>query len=125
MKFLMLMIPRIYQPGTPVEEQAGENFVPPEDAIEKMGRFNEELARAAKMIEIDGLEPIAKGARVTFDGGTAQVTEGPELQPKEVIGGYWIFEMGSYEEALSWARRVPAEPGDVIELRPIFEFPEG
>ncbi|WAC18291.1 YciI family protein [Luteolibacter sp. SL250] len=123
MKFLMLMIPRVYQPGTPAEERAGEDFEPPAYAIEKMGRFNEELAQAAKMIEIDGLQPIEKGARVTFDGGTPKVTEGSAIETKEVIGGYWIFEMDSYEEALGWARRVPAEPGDVIELRPVFEFP--
>jgi len=122
MKFLMLMIPRVYQPGTPAAERAGDNFAPPLEAMEKMGKFNEELAKAATMIEIDGLEPIAKGARVTFDGGTPRVIEGPDIEAKEVIGGYWIFEIGSYEEALEWARRVPAEPGDVIELRPIFEF---
>jgi hypothetical protein len=122
MKFLMLMIPRVYQPGTPAAERAGDDFVPPEEAMAKMGKFNEELAKAATMIDIDGLHPIAKGARVTFDGGTPRVTNGPDIEAKEVIGGYWIFEIGSYEEALEWARRVPAEPGDVIELRPIFEF---
>jgi len=125
MKFLMLMIPRVYQPGTPAAERAGDDFVPPEEAMEKMGRFNEELAEAVTMIDIDGLHPLAKGARVTFDGLQPQVTDGPDIEAKEVIGGYWIFETGSYEEALGWARRVPAEPGDVIELRPIFEFPGG
>ncbi len=122
MKFLMLMIPRIYQPGTPATERAGDDFAPPAEAIEEMGKFNEALAEAATMLDIDGLHPLAKGARVTFDGGTPQVTEGPDIEAKEVIGGYWIFEMGSREEALEWARRVPAQPGDVIELRPIYEF---
>jgi len=72
MKFLMLMIPRVYQPGTPAAERAGDDFAPPLEAMEKMGKFNEELAKAATMIEIDGLEPIAKGARVTFDGGAIE-----------------------------------------------------
>lgn len=118
----MLMIPRVYQPGTPEAERAGDDFAPPGEVLEKMGKFNDELAKAAMMIEIDGLEPIAKGARVTFEGGKPRVIEGPEIGSKEVIGGYWIFEIGSREEALEWARRVPAEPGDVIELRPIYEF---
>lgn len=122
MKFLMLMIPRGYQPGTPEAERAGDDFAPPREALEKMGRFNDELARAATMIEIDGLHPIAKGARVTFEGGKPCVIDGPDIESKEVIGGYWIFEIGSREEALEWAQRVPAEPGDVIELRPIYEF---
>ena len=125
MKFLMLMIPRVYQPDTPAAERApDEGFIPPADALEKMGKFNEELAKAATMIDIDGLHPIAKGARVTFEGGTPQVIDGPSIESKEVIGGYWIFEMDSQEEALAWARRVPAEPGDVIELRPIYDLSE-
>jgi hypothetical protein len=69
------------------------------------------------MIDIDGLHPISKGARITFQGGKPHVIDGPFIETKEVIGGYWIFEMDSQEEALEWARRVPAEPGDVIELR--------
>jgi hypothetical protein len=124
MKFLMLMIPRVYQPDTPAAERAGEGFIPPADAIEKMGQFNEALAKAARMIDIDGLQPPAEGARITFEGGGPKVTEGPTPGAKDLIGGYWIFEIGSKEEALEWARRVPAEPGDVIELRPIYEFPE-
>jgi hypothetical protein len=122
MKFLMLMIPRVYQPGTPEAERAGDDFAPPEEAMEKMGKFNEELAAAVTMLDIDGLHPLAKGARVTFDGGKPKVIEGPDIDAKEVIGGYWIFEAASQEEALGWAQRVPAEPGDVIELRPIYEF---
>lgn len=122
MKFLMLMIPRVYQPGTPEAERAGDDFDPPIEAIEKMGKFNDALAKAAKMIEIDGLHPLAKGARVTFEGGKSKLIDGPDIEAKEVVGGYWIFEMDSRAEALEWAQRVPAEPGDVIEVRPIYEF---
>lgn len=120
MKFLMLMIPRVYQPGTPEAERAGDDFSPPVDAIEKMSKYNEELAKAGKILDLEGLHPIAKGARVTFDGGKPSVTDGPFIESKEVIGGYWILEMASREEAVEWARRVPAGEGDVIELRPIF-----
>ena len=128
MKFLMLMIPRVYQPDTPPEERLPENWVPKGEDLEKMkkmGEFNDQLAKAAKMLDIDGLAPLSTGARVSFKGGSPTVTDGPFIEAKEVIGGYWLFEIGSREEALEWARRVPAEPGDVIELRPIFEFPEG
>ena len=120
MKFLMLMIPRGYQPDTPEAERAGEDFSPPVDAIEKMSKYNEELAKAGKILDLEGLHPIAKGARVTFEGGKPSVTDGPFIESKEVIGGYWILEMASREEAVEWARRVPAGEGDVIELRPIF-----
>lgn len=120
MKFLMLMIPRVYQPDTPEAERAGEDFSPPVDAIEKMSKYNEELAKAGKILDLEGLHPIAKGARVTFEGGKPSVTDGPFIESKEVIGGYWILEMASREEAVEWARRVPAGEGDVIELRPIF-----
>jgi hypothetical protein len=124
MKFLMLMIPRVYQPGTPAAERAGADFMPPAEALDKMGKFNEALAKAATMIDIDGLRPPAEGARITFEGGSPKVTEGPASGAKDLIGGYWIFEIGSKEEALEWARRVPAEAGDVIELRPIFDLSE-
>jgi hypothetical protein len=128
MKFLMLMIPRVYQPSTPPEERLGEDWVPKGEELEKMkkmGEFNEALGKAAKMLDLDGLTPLSAGARVSFEGGTPNVTDGPFIESKEVIGGYWLFELGSREEALEWARRVPAEPGDVVELRPIYEFPEG
>ncbi|WP_035602698.1 YciI family protein [Haloferula sp. BvORR071] len=128
MKFLMLMIPHGYQPGTPPEERIGEDFIPKGEDLEKMkkmGQFNDDLAKAAKILDIDGLAPLTKGARVSFKGGSPSVTDGPFIESKEVIGGYWLFEIGSREEAIEWARRVPAEPGDVVELRPIFEFPEG
>lgn len=127
MKFLMMMIPRVYQPDTPAAERAGEGFAPPADAVAKMMKYNEELAKAGALVALDGLHPIAKGARVSFASGKPKITDGPFIESKEVIGGYWIIQAKSKEEAVEWGRRVPAAEGDVIEIRQIFEmcdFPE-
>jgi len=126
MKFLMMMIPRVYQPSTPAAERAGEGFVPPAECIAKMGEYNQELANAGALIALEGLHPIFKGAQVKFDGTGNTVIDGPFIESKEVIGGFWIIEAASKEEAVAWARRIPAEAGDVIEVRPIFgmeDFP--
>lgn len=127
MRYMMFMIPRVYQPDTPENEKAGEGFAPPADAVEQMMKYNEELAKARVLVSLDGLHPIAKGARVSFAGGKLSVTDGPHIETKEVVGGYWIINVKSKEEAVEWARRVPAADGDVIEIRQIFEmedFPE-
>lgn len=124
MKFLMLMIPRLYQPDTPAAEKPGEGWVPELEEMEPMGKFNDELAKAGTIIDIDGLQPLDKGARVSFSMGKAIVTDGPYIETKDVIGGYWIVELKSKEEALEWAQRCPAQDGDVIEIRPIFEMPD-
>jgi hypothetical protein len=122
MRFLMMMIPRVYQPDTPPAERAGEGFTPPADAVARMMKYNEELAKAGALVALEGLHPVAKGARVSFNGGKAKVTDGPFIESKEVIGGYWIIKAKSREEAVEWARRVPAAEGDVIEIRQIFEM---
>lgn len=127
MKFLMMMIPRVYQPDTPPAERAGEGFTPPADAVAKMMKYNEELAKAGALLALEGLHPVAKGARVKFAAGKAQVTDGPYIESKEVVGGFWIIQVKTRQEAVDWARRVPAAEGDVIELRQVFEmsdFPE-
>ena len=127
MKFMMFMIPSVYQPETPEAEKAGEEFAPPAEAIEAMMKYNEELAKAGALISLDGLRPPEDGARVTFKGETPTVTDGPFAEAKEVIGGYWIIDVASKEEAVEWAKRIPAAKGDVIEVRPIFateDFPE-
>ncbi len=120
MKFMMFMIPKVYQPDTPADEQAGEDFAPPAEAIEAMMKFNEELAKAGALIALDGLHPPTKGARVSFKGNTPTVTDGPFAEAKEVIGGYWVIEVGSKEEAVEWATKCPAAEGDVIEIRQVF-----
>jgi hypothetical protein len=124
MKFMMMMIPRVYQPNTPVAERAGKGFTPPADAVAKMMKYNEELANAGALISLDGLHPVLNGARVAFAGGKPKVTDGPFIESKEVIGGYWLIQTKSKEEAVEWARRVPAADGDVIELRQVFEMSE-
>lgn len=85
-------------------------------------KFNEELTKAGVLVTLDGLHPVAKGARVSFKGGKAKVTDGPFIESKEVIGGFWMINVKSKEEAVSWAQRVPAAEGDVIELRQVFEM---
>jgi hypothetical protein len=122
MKFMMMMIPRVYQPNTPATERAGEGFAPPADAVAKMMKYNQELANAGALIGLDGLHPVSNGARVAFAGGKPKVTDGPFIESKEVIGGYWLIQTKSKEEAVEWARRVPAADGDVIELRQVFEM---
>jgi hypothetical protein len=122
MRFMMFMIPRVYQPGTPPGERAGEGFAPPAEAVAKMMKFNEELAKAGALIAVDGLHPISKGARVAFAGGKPKVADGPFAETKEVIGGYWMIEAKSKEEAVGWAMRCPASDGDVIEIRQVFEI---
>jgi hypothetical protein len=117
MRFMMFMIPKVYQPNTPPEERAGEGFTPPADVIAKMTRFNEELSSAGALVSLDGLQPITKGARVIFFDGEHRVVDGPFIEAKEVVGGYWIIDVRSKEEAVGWAKRVPAEDGDIIEVR--------
>jgi len=87
-----------------------------------MIKFNEELGKAGALIALDGLHPLSKGARVAFGKGQPVVTDGPFIEAKEVLGGYWILQLNSKEEAVEWARRCPAQEGDVIEIREIFEF---
>src|SRR5579871_5516239 len=122
MRFMMMMIPKVYQPDTPVGQRAEDGFAPPADAVEKMMKFNEELTKAGALIALDGLHPSAKGARVAFSGGKPKVTDGPFTEAKEVIGGYWMIDVKSKQEAIEWARRCPAADGDVIEIRQVFEM---
>src|SRR5215212_5149732 len=116
MKFMMLMIPAVYQGGKTVPA----NFKPERKDMEAMGRFNEEMGKALKIESLNGLHPQAKGARVSFAKGKPTVTDGPFIESKEVLGGYWLVEAASKEELVKWAQRCPAEPGDVIEIRQIF-----
>lgn len=114
------MIPAVYQGGK--NKRVSENFTPPADAIEEMMKYNEELAKAGHLISLDGLHPIEKGARVSFADRKPTVTDGPFIESKEVFGGYWMVEFKSKEEAIEWAKRVPAAEGDTIEIRQVFDI---
>lgn len=124
MRFMMFMVPRVYQPDTPPGERAEEGFAPPAEAVARMMKFNEELAKAGALISLDGLHPSSRGARIAFSRGKPKVTDGPFTEAKEVIGGYWMIQAKSKEEAVKWAKRCPASDGDVIEIRQVFEMSE-
>jgi hypothetical protein len=121
MRFMMLMIPRVYQPDTPASEKAGEGFAPDAKTMAAMMKYNEELAKAGALIALDGLQPTSKGARISFSKGRAKATDGPFVETKEVVGGYWMIQVNSKDEAVEWAKRCPAQDGDVIEVRQVFE----
>ena len=122
MRFMMLMIPRVYQPDAPAGEKAGEGFAPDAKIVAAMMKYNEELAKAGALIALDGLQPTLKGARISFSGSKRTVTDGPFTEVKEVVGGYWMIQVNSKEEAIEWAKRCPAQDGDVIEVRQVFEM---
>jgi len=99
-------------------------IMPREELISKMMKFNEELVKAGVMLAGDGLHPSSKGKRVRFSGGKKTVVDGPFAETKELIAGYWIWQVQSLEEAVEWARRCPDPmPGEEseIEIRPVFE----
>ena len=99
--------------------------MPEEKLLEDMGKFNEALVKAGIMVGGDGLQPSSKGKRVTFSGGKRFVTDGPFVETKELVAGYWIWQVESMEEALEWARRCPDPmPGEqaVLEIRPLYEL---
>ena len=118
MRFMMLMIPNI---------PAQEDWMPDAEAVAGMMRYNEELTKAGVLLALDGLHPPASGARVSYGEGGVTVKDGPFAEAKEVIGGYWVIDVSSREEAVEWAKRIPGAPGDVVEVRRVFEmadFPE-
>jgi len=102
--------------------------LPSREDLEVMGRFNEQLIKAGVLLDAAGLQPSSKGAKITFPNGKVQVTDGPFVETKELIAGYWMIKVKSREEALDWARRVPFDRiphnGRVaeIELRQMYEI---
>jgi hypothetical protein len=115
MRFMMLMIPKGYEKATP-------GTVPDAKAVEAMMKYNEALQKAGVLLALDGLHPPSMGARVSFPGRKPKVTDGPFAEAKEVIGGYWMIEVKSKEEAIEWARRCPASENEVIEIRQVQEM---
>jgi hypothetical protein len=100
------------------ESEAG--MMPSEQVLTEMGKFNEELAKAGVMLAGEGLQPSSKGARVKFSGGKKTVTDGPFAETKELVAGFWIWQVKSKEEAVEWLKRAPFEDAEV-EIRQVFE----
>jgi hypothetical protein len=115
MRFMMLMIPKGY-------EQARAGTAPDPKAVAAMMKYNESLQKAGVLLALDGLHPPSMGARVAFSGGKPTVTDGPFAEVKEVLGGYWMIQARSKEEAIEWAKRCPASDNEVIEVRQVQEF---
>jgi hypothetical protein len=116
MRFMMLMIPKGYEtapPGTVPDDAK---------AVGAMMKYNEDLQKAGVLLTCDGLHPPSMGARVSFSGGKPIVTDGPFTEAKEVLGGYWIIDVPSREEAIRWASRCPAGDNEVIEIRQVQEL---
>jgi hypothetical protein len=117
MRFMMLVIPKGY-------ESAAPGTMPDPKAVAAMMKYNESLQKAGVLLALDGLHPPSTGARVSFSGGKPTVTDGPFIEAKEVIGGYWIIQVKSKEEAIEWALRCPASDNEIIEIRQVHEFSE-
>ena len=115
MRFMMLMIPKGY-------DQAAPGTVPDVTAVAAMMKYNESLQKAGILLALDGLHPPSMGARVSFAGGKPKVTDGPFAEAKEVIGGYWMIQVKSKEEAIEWAARCPGSDNEVIEIRQVQEM---
>jgi hypothetical protein len=115
MRFLMLVIPKAY-------ETYKDDFVPPAELMIKMGKFNDSMSKAGVLLSLDGLTPPGKAARVSFAGGKPRVTDGPFAEAKEMVGGFWMIQVRSREEAVEWARRAPMLDGDIIEIRQVQEL---
>lgn len=111
MRFMMIMIPEVYS------KPVAPGFMPDMKAVEQMGKYNEELQKAGILLAGEGLTPPSAGARVSYAGGKPKVIDGPFAEAKEAIGGYWMIQVKSREEAIEWAKRCPAGANDVIEIR--------
>ncbi len=116
MRFMMIM-----HPDPKAYDGDG---IPDLENVEKMTRYNKALSDAGVMLTADGLHRPHDGFRVRFAGGKPTVTDGPFTESKEVIGGYWIIQCRSREEAVEWARRIPANERDMVEVRQLFDMDE-
>jgi hypothetical protein len=96
-------------------------IMPSTDILSKMGKYNEELVKAGVMLAGEGLAPSSKGARVRFDGTKRTVTDGPFAETKELVAGFWLWQVKSKDEAIEWLKRAPFDGGTEIELRQVFE----
>lgn len=101
---------------------------PTSEMFAQMNAYNEQLVKAGVMLDGEGLHPSAKGTRVVFDGGATTVVDGPFTESKEIVAGYWLWEVSSTEEAVEWAKKCPSDAAygsrQVLEIRPLFELNE-
>ncbi len=117
MRFMMIMIPKGYE--------TADGFmggVPFAEAAAKMMEYNRSMQKAGVLLSLDGLLPPATGARISYTDGKATVTDGPFAEAKEVLGGFWIIQVRSREEAIEWARRAPMSSNEVLEVRQLYEM---
>src|SRR5258708_36975593 len=115
MRFMMLVIPKGYDKAEP-------GAMPDAQAVAAMMKYNESLQKAGVLLALDGLHPPSMGARVSFSGGKPKVTDGPFAEAKEVVGGYWMVQVKSKEEAIEWASGCPASDKQIIQMRQVQEF---
>ena len=115
MRFMMLVIPKGYESATP-------DTMPDAKQVAEMMKYNESLAKAGVLLSLDGLVPPSAGARISFAGGKPKVTDGPFAEAKECIGGYWMIQVKSKEEAVEWAKRAPMGENEIIEVRQVHEM---
>ena len=115
MRFMMLVIPKGY-------EKAAPETMPDAKRVTEMMKYNESLQKAGVLLSLDGLQPLSAGARITYAGGKPKVIDGPFTEAKEIVGGYWMIQAKSKEEAIEWARRAPMSDDEIIEIRQVHEF---
>jgi len=102
------------------DKNSEAGVMPTRELLAEMGKFNEELAKAGVMLEGEGLQPSSKGARVRFSGNKRTVIDGPFAETKELVAGFWLWQVRSKEEAIEWLKRAPFREGEV-EIRQVFE----
>jgi hypothetical protein len=105
-------------------QQSEAGVLPTEAQLAAMGKYNEELQKAGVLVDLSGLKPSSAGVKVKFSGGKRTVVDGPFAESKELIAGYWVIQVKSKEEAIEWAKRIPAESAEMaeVELRPFYEL---
>ena len=115
MRFMMLVFPEGYESAKP-------DAMPDAEQVASMMKYNESLASAGVLLSLDGLLPPSAGVRVSYQGGKPKVTDGPFAEAKECIGGYWMLQVKSKEEAIEWAKRAPMRDNEIIEIRQVHEM---
>jgi hypothetical protein len=105
-------------------QKSEAGVLPTEAQLAAMGKYNEELQKAGVLVDLSGLKPSSAGVKVKFSGGKRTVVDGPFAEAKELIAGYWVIQVKSKEEAIEWAKRIPAESAEMaeVELRPFYEL---